>query len=229
MWYSYFSKIRKKYNMRLSTKRPLVIRLDGKDVTKNRSINILDDYKGSFSYAFRNSAKYFTEKYGGYCIFGSDEISFIFTEPKIFFEKLGSDEANYSNECISIFSQYFFDYFNNMYEKDKIFFHAKCFSVLDEKVNSYIRYRMKTITNVNATRFLITNSEYDPNLKLDEMIKRCKSNSQYSYVQNTLYGNLYYNGNKIDLNKFLDGNIEIIDKVEDANDNFNIDDFDIEV
>ena len=41
MWNNYFYQIRKKYSMRLSTKNPLVINLDGKDVTKNKNMNII--------------------------------------------------------------------------------------------------------------------------------------------------------------------------------------------
>ena len=36
MWNSYFFQIQSKYSMRVSFKNPLVIRLDGKDVTKNK-------------------------------------------------------------------------------------------------------------------------------------------------------------------------------------------------
>lgn len=38
MWNSYFFQIQSKYSMRVSFKNPLVIRLDGKDVTKNKNM-----------------------------------------------------------------------------------------------------------------------------------------------------------------------------------------------
>ena len=48
--------------MRLSQKEPLVIRLDGKDVTKSKELNLLYKFNGSFFYAFEESAKYFSKK-----------------------------------------------------------------------------------------------------------------------------------------------------------------------
>ena len=59
MWNNYFFQIQKKYVMRVSTKKPLVIRLDGKGITKNKGINLFYDYKGRFSDALISSAKYF--------------------------------------------------------------------------------------------------------------------------------------------------------------------------
>ena len=47
-WYNYFNTIRNKYNMRVSPKKPLVIFLNAKDVTKNKSINLIDNSKDSF-------------------------------------------------------------------------------------------------------------------------------------------------------------------------------------
>ena len=108
MWNNYFYQIQKKYSMRLSQKEPLVIRLDGKDVTKSKELNLLYKFKGSFFYAFEQSAKYFSKKYNCYALFGTDEISFIIENPIKLFEDLDSDKNNHSNEVISLFSQYFF-------------------------------------------------------------------------------------------------------------------------
>ena len=49
MWNSYFKQIQNKYSMRVSFNKPLVIRLDGKDVTKNKSIDLLSNYESSFT------------------------------------------------------------------------------------------------------------------------------------------------------------------------------------
>ena len=46
MWNSYFFQIQSKYSMRVSFKNPLVIRLDGKDVTKNKKYDLLNNYEG---------------------------------------------------------------------------------------------------------------------------------------------------------------------------------------
>lgn len=60
MWQSYFFQIQNKYNMRVSIKNPLVIRLDGKNVTKNKSLNLLNNYEGSFINLLEKTVKYFT-------------------------------------------------------------------------------------------------------------------------------------------------------------------------
>ncbi len=62
MWQSYFYQIQKKYSMRLSTKKPLVIRLDGKNVTRNKSVDLLNEYEGSFINQLESTASYFSRK-----------------------------------------------------------------------------------------------------------------------------------------------------------------------
>lgn len=60
MWQSYFYQIQKKYNMRLSYKNPLVIRLDGKSVTKNKNYDLLNNYDNSFRNILEKTVQYFT-------------------------------------------------------------------------------------------------------------------------------------------------------------------------
>jgi len=62
MWQNYFFQIQSKYNMRVSTKNPLVIRLDGKGVTKNKKYDLLNNYEGSFINILEKTAQYFTRK-----------------------------------------------------------------------------------------------------------------------------------------------------------------------
>ena len=156
MWNNYFFQIQKKYNMRVSLKEPLVLRFDGKGVTRNKNINFLDDFDGTFSNSLLKTAKYFTEKYSGFALLGSDEISFMFLEPQKVIKDLDpSDKSPYSNEIIAMFSQYFYNYFNSFNLHYKIFFHGKCFSVKNEKLTSYMKYRMGIIKNVMTTYFLM--------------------------------------------------------------------------
>ena len=98
--------------MRVSFKNPLVIRLDGKDVTKNKKYDLLNNYEGNFRNTLEKTAEFFTRKYKCLAILGSDEISFIFTDPLVVISDLDKEKWNTSNEIISVFSQYFFDYFN---------------------------------------------------------------------------------------------------------------------
>lgn len=215
MWNNYFYQIQKKYSMGLSLKEPLVIRLDGKDVTKSKELNLLYNFKGSFFYAFEKSAEYFSKKYNCYALFGTDEISFVIEKPIILFEQLDSDKNNHSNEVISLFSQYFFNYFNKTYDGDNIFFHAKCFSIPIGKVDSYIKYRSKSIMNVITTYFLKRNNIKSGNKKIDERIEECKKFKEYENIKEIEKGVLYFNGNKLNIDKFLTGKLEILEDNDD--------------
>lgn len=207
MWYSYFFGLQKKYNMRISKKEPLVIRLDGQNVTKNKTINLIDDYNKSFYNAMRDAAWYFSKKYDCYSIFGSDEISFIITEPLSIIEEYSPDDkSDYSNEITSLFSQYFFDYFNSLYNENKIFWHAKSFSIPKEKINSYVKYRSNIIENVLTTYFLIREQSFVPNVKLEDNRKKCLQNKDFLSLKNRVKGELYFSGEKIDLEKFIQDN-----------------------
>lgn len=226
MWHSYFFGIQKKYNMRISKKEPLVIRLDGQNVTKDKTINLIDEYDSSFYKALKETAWYFSKKYNCYSIFGSDEISFVFTEPLTLIEEYSPDDkSDYSNEITSLFSQYFFDYFNMIYKDKKIFWHAKSFSIPSGKINSYIKYRSNIIENVLTTYFLIRNLQYEGNIKLEEKRRKCLENPTFEGIKERICGELYFCGDKINLKEFLN-NGEII-QIDDSNikneDNFDID------
>ena len=215
MWKSYFFNIQKKYSMRLSKNNPLIIRLDGKHVTKNKNIDLLDTKTNvGFGYALEQSAKYFTEKYNCLAIFGSDEISFICEMPKDIVKDLDSDENYHSNEVISMFTQYFFDYFNEFDKHKKVYWHGKCFSIAPEKINSYIIHRSKVIENVLVTYFLMKNKVYNGNEKLEDRISRCKELANYDEFENIQKGILYYSGKRINLNEYItNGKIEEINKI----------------
>lgn len=217
MWQNYFFQIQSKYNMRVSIKNPLVIRLDGKNITKNKQFDLLNNYDGSFANLLERTVKYFTEKYHCYCIFGSDEASFIFKEPMILIEDLDKEKVNRTNEIISLFSQYFFEYFNNLDMHLKVFWHGKCFSINPDKVSSYIKYRSKIIKNVMTTYFLQTNKIYIGNSKIDVKEKECKKLPNYENLKRIQDGILYFNGKRIDLEEFYNGNIKYIEKSDDKN------------
>ena len=217
MWNNYFYQIRKKYSMRLSTKTPLVINLDGKDVTKNKTLNIIDLYDSSFLENLEKSAKYFSEKYQCIAIFGADEISFIFENPLDLFNDLNSDNSNYSTEIISVFSQYFYDYFNKFDIHRKIFWHGKCFSIPNGKIKSYIKYKSKLIQVLVTTYFLKKHNIVDAGrIPLQDKLSKCKQYNDYLKIENIQKGILYYNGNKIDIEEFLNGNIVKINKFDES-------------
>ena len=197
MWNSYFFQIQSKYSMRVSFKNPLVIRLDGKDVTKNKKYDLLNNYEGNFRNTLEKTAEFFTRKYKCLAILGSDEISFIFTDPLVVISDLDKEKWNTSNEIISVFSQYFFDYFNEHNKQSKVFWHGKCFSIRNEKINSYIKFRSSIIKNVMTTYFL---SKYNIKMGKEKQEKReieCKKLQGYEVLEDIQNGVLYLEGEEL--------------------------------
>lgn len=223
MWNSYFFQIQSKYSMRVSFKNPLVIRLDGKDVTKNKKYDLLNNYEGNFRNTLEKTAKFFTRKYKCLAILGSDEISFIFTDPLVVISDLDKEKWNTSNEIISVFSQYFFDYFNEHNKQSKVFWHGKCFSIRNEKINSYIKFRSSIIKNVMTTYFL---SKYNIKMGKEKQEKReieCKKLQGYEVLEDIQNGVLYLEGDRIDIIEFYKGNIKKVKSTEHKSSDLYID------
>lgn len=208
MWNNYFAQIRKKYSMRVSLKEPLIINLDGKDVTKNNSINLFIKYDNGFLDTMEKTVRYFTKKYNCISIFGADEVSFIFLKPEELIKDLNSDMNNYSNEIIAVFSQYFFDYFNSISSDEKIFWHGKCYSIPRGKVNSYIKYKKQLIKNVVTTYLLKRKNIIDAGkMKASERMKICSEYQEYDELKKIEDGILYLSGDRIGVEEFLNGKI----------------------
>lgn len=223
MWNSYFFQIQSKYSMRVSFKNPLVIRLDGKDVTKNKKYDLLNNYEGNFRNTLEKTAEFFTRKYKCLAILGSDEISFIFTNPLVVISDLDKEKWNTSNEIISVFSQYFFDYFNEHNKQSKVFWHGKCFSIRNEKINSYIKFRSSIIKNVMTTYFL---SKYNIKMGKEKQEKReieCKKLQGYEVLEDIQNGVLYLEGDRIDIIEFYKGNIKKVKSTEHKSSDLYID------
>ena len=223
MWNSYFFQIQSKYSMRVSFKNPLVIRLDGKDVTKNKKYDLLNNYEGNFRNTLEKTAEFFTKKYKCLAILGSDEISFIFTDPLVVISDLDKEKWNTSNEIISVFSQYFFDYFNEHNKQSKVFWHGKCFSIRNEKINSYIKFRSSIIKNVMSTYFL---SKYNIKMGKEKQEKReieCKKLQGYEVLEDIQNGVLYLEGDRIDIIEFYKGNIKKVKSTEHKSSDLYID------
>ena len=223
MWNSYFFQIQSKYSMRMSFKNPLVIRLDGKDVTKNKKYDLLNNYEGNFRNTLEKTAEFFTRKYKCLAILGSDEISFIFTDPLVVISDLDKEKWNTSNEIISVFSQYFFDYFNEHNKQSKVFWHGKCFSIRNEKINSYIKFRSSIIKNVMTTYFL---SKYNIKMGKEKQEKReieCKKLQGYEVLEDIQNGVLYLEGDRIDIIEFYKGNIKEVKSTEHKSSDLYID------
>ena len=211
MWNSYFYQIRKKYSMRVSTKKPLVINLDGKDLTKDFNIKILDFTEGGFLDILERTVQYFSRKYKCIAIFGADEVSFIFEEPMGLINDMNSDGNTYSSEIISVFSQYFFEYFNHFNLYRKIFWHGKCFSIEKEKIESYLKYKSKLIQVLVTTNFLKNKGIKNAGqISLVEKIEMCSRYDDYKLIKDIEYGIVYKNGVRVKVDD-LESKLEIDD------------------
>ena len=214
-WNDYFAKIRNKYSMRVSKTKPLIIDLDGKNVTSNAMYSLLDNQKGSFLDLVEQVVKKITYEYECMAIFGVDEISFIFDSASEIIDKINNNKNYKSDEIISIFSQYFFNEFNNLNSKTTIFWHGKCYSIEENKRISYIKYKSQSIFNVFTTYFLKKNGIKDAgNIKLDKKLELCNKIESFKDIEKYSNGILYYKGKRIDLDEYLKGNIKQIGEVK---------------
>ena len=163
--------------MRVSKTKPLIIDLDGKNVTSNIEYSLIDNQQGSFLSIMEQVVKKFTKEYECMAIFGVDEVSFIFNSAAEIIDRINNNKNYKSDEIISIFSQYFFAEFNNLNTHEPIFWHGKCYSIEENKKTSYIKYKSQSILNVFTTY-------------------------------------LYYKGERISLDEYLNGNIKKMQEVK---------------
>jgi len=222
MWNDYFGKIRNKYGMSISSKNPLVFDLDGKDVTKDETISLLSyNSENDFLKVMERTVKYFTGRYHCLAIFGTDEVSFIFEDPVAISNELHPGGYNKGDVLLSLFSQYFFDYFNEQNQGKKIFWHGKYCSIPKGKINSFLKYKSVRFKNVLTTYLLKKNNVKDAGkIKLEEKIKLCEDIDGYDDIKEIEDGVLFYNGDRIDLKDYLDGKIRVIKTIESSNIDF---------
>lgn len=225
-WFNYFNNMRNKYNMRVSANKPLIIFLDAKDSSKNKITLLKGKNKGFFD-SMELTAKYFTKRYNCVSIWGTDEISFIIEDADNFIDSINNEKNYRTHDITSIFSQYFFEYFNSVYEGETVYWHCKCFNIAKEKVQSYIRFKSKGILKGVTSIFLKQNGVRNAyGIKLEEKLKMCKNYETYSLIEEYKDGVVYYYGNKIDLNEYLKGNIVILEDKKEAVEFFDLMDFD---
>ncbi len=161
-WHNYFNTMRNKYNMRVSPNKPLVIFLQSKEIAKNNNEDL------------EKTVEHFTKKYNCMAILKQNEVSFIFENAEYIINEINNDKTYKTHDIISIFSQYFFEYYNNINNKT-IYWNGKCYTILKEKINSYIKYKK---------------------------------------------GNLYINGNKINTQEYIKGNIIVKNQNEKELENY---------
>lgn len=225
-WCNYFNNMRNKYNMRVSASKPLIVFLDAKDSSKN-NITLLKGSKNDFFDTMELSAKYFTRKYNCIAIWGTDEISFIINDVTNFISTINNDNKYRTHDIVSIFSQYFFEYFNNIYKGNTVYWHCNCFNIAEEKIKSYIKFKSNGILKGVTSIFLKNNSIRNAyGIKLKEKLKMCEKYDTYQLITDYKYGSLYYNGNRIDMKEFFNDSIVTMESQKEDVEIFDLLEFD---
>ena len=202
-WSNYFLNIQNKYNLKINVNKPIVIFVDGKDITKNLKYNLIQEDKGSFNDIFEQTITHFSEKFNCIAISGVDEVSFILKNSK----ELG-EKACRAQEIVSLFSQYFYKYFNDKYTNSPVYWHCKCSNIPKGKIKSYIKYRSLTIHELYLTYFLKRKQVKDAGkIPLNEKEEKCNEIEEYKEIERYSRGRLYINGKQIELESFLNDKI----------------------
>ena len=148
MKYNYFGTLEYKFTNYIHLNKPIVIRLDGENVTKNKEIDMLNQDVGEFAYALIMMARILSKKFHTFVYCGMDEIDFIFTDTSGLKERFKNRKVQ---RLSSIMSQEVFFIFNQYYKYESIYFDAKCFNIPFSKIYSYFIYRQKSAWCVNNT------------------------------------------------------------------------------
>lgn len=202
-WSSYFLNIQNKYNLKINVNKPIVIFIDGKDITKNLKYNLIQEDKGSFNDIFEQTITHFSEKFNCIAISGVDEVSFVLKNSKELGEKMYR-----AQEIVSLFSQYFYKYFNDKYTNSPVYWHCKCSNIPKGKIKSYIKYRSLTIHELYLTYFLKRKQVKDAGkIPLNEKEEKCNEIDEYKEIERYSRGRLYINGKQIELESFLNDKI----------------------
>ena len=147
--FNYFKTIELKYKYQLSKSKPIVIRFDGKNITKSNQYDL--SKKNDFTSALLSTTEQIVKRFNN-CIgyVAIDEVNIIFTNPSEFFDyyTTNSDSLQY---CLSMIQQDFLSIFWK--HIPDIFFGVSIFNIPNEKVDSYIKYRKTSAYNVAVTYF----------------------------------------------------------------------------
>lgn len=212
MRFDYFKMVEDKYKARISYKRPIIIRLDGKGVCKNKEIEMLNEEEGGFAYALKGLAKFLSRRFKTLCLASSDEVSIIITDTNILKSLYEGDECQ---KISSLVAQESYVVFNRLYNGEEIKFDARTFNIHENRVKSYVKYRVGSAKNVCAIYVAKTNVNYRERKgkKLNELeellsdkVEGFADRSEYSKI-----GMGYYCGEIVELVKFIDSNSEIDD------------------
>lgn len=199
--FNFFKTIEDRYKIRISLNKPIVIRLDGKNVCKNPSINLVDDKQDSFSTSLNNTARALSRKFNSICISSTDEINIIITNTSLFYKYYGSIECQ---KISSFVAQEVFSTFNNLYSGEQVLFDARTFNIPENKIQSYLTYRTGLAKNVYtiyyAKRLLTVSERIDAKIAtIDDLLNR--TSEEYRTRPNHFrHGAIYFDGLEIPYN-----------------------------
>ena len=176
--FNYFKTIELKYKYQLSKKKPIVIRFDGRNITKSNTYDL--SKKNAFTSALLSATKIIVDKFEN-CIayVAIDEVNFIFSDPKEFFD-MYTDNSDSLQYCLSIFQQHFLNIFWK--EVPDVFFGVSIFNIPNDKIDSYLSYRKSSAYNVAVTYFAKRNipKERYKNKKQSDILDCIKELGKYN-------------------------------------------------
>lgn len=172
-YFNYFKNIEQRYLNRISYLKPIAFRLDGRGVTKQPDIHLLEEYQGGFADALKRTAEQIGRTYPCIVYVGVDEINIIFENPLDVKRMYQTDSIQ---KIVSLFAQYVGHIFNHYYQETDIpiFFDCRCFNLQQEKIFSYFNYRQQSCYNTSVQYYCkrLLTKEDRRFVPLDEMERR---------------------------------------------------------
>lgn len=209
MKFNYFKILEDKYKTRLSVKSPIIIRLDGKNICKNKEINMIDESENGFAYALKKTGLYLSRKFECVALVASDEINLIILDPNKLKRIYGHLECQ---KVSSLVAQEVYFIFNSNFHQEQILFDARAFNIPDNKINSYIIHRSQTANNVYTIYYAKKILSYPERagLKSSELDKfLCQISEEFKHRStHNRVGTIYINGNNVSLETSLNSNIK---------------------
>ena len=146
-FFDYFGDRQHRYESRISLTTPFVIRFDGKECTANGVRDLTSPGEHGFADSLIRAARELARKYKGIAYIDLDEVSLIVIEPRTVFYRVGSDKTQ---DIAAVLSQELYLAFDKEYTGYKpVFFSATLFSIPNNKVISYLKYRATACANTN--------------------------------------------------------------------------------
>ena len=205
MKFNYFKMIEDKYKTRLSFKKPIIIRLDGKNITKNKEIDMLNEDLNEFAYALKETASYMSRKFNCITLASSDEINIIINNPNLLYRIYGSMECQ---KISSLIAQDVGFLFNSNYQGARVLFDARTFNIPNDKIKSYIVYRTQSARNLYtvyfAKKFLTPSERRKKKISEIEYILSSFSHDFKNRSEHQRIGSSFYNGVPVEVSLLLD-------------------------